>query len=199
MIIGTIRLVLQYFNRTTLEILKPKGIQAFFKNQESPRIFENHQGIQGDHSPQRIKKIDQDTVLSSPKISLLGLEYNSNFSTTPYLCQLAREANTRAAVIRRLSFGMPNYPLKPLANGLLMGKILAATPAAVPIKPYLTGILNDIDKSIRSTAKTIPRIKLTNKVKYEILLWKAGLLSLTEAVIISIATTIWKSRKDMKP
>ena len=60
--------------------------------------------------------IGQDTVLSSQTISLLGLEYDTNLSTAPYLRRLAREANTRAALIRRLSFGMPNYLLKPLTN-----------------------------------------------------------------------------------
>ena len=142
---------------------------------------------------------------SSPTISLLGLEYDSNFSTAPYLRELSREANTRAAVIRRLSFGMPNYLLKPFANGILMGKILAAAPAAIPIrmcmneKPYLAGISKDIDKSIRSTARTITRTKLTDKVKSEIVLWKAGLRSLAEAVSTSMATTVWKSIKEMNP
>jgi ribonuclease P/MRP protein subunit RPP40 len=70
--------------------------------------------------------IDHDIVKSIPTISLLGLEYDVNFSTAPFLCKLASESKTRAALIQRLSFGMPNYLLKPLANGLLMGKILAA-------------------------------------------------------------------------
>ena len=69
--------------------------------------------------------------------------------------------HTRASLIRRLSFGMPNYLLRPLANGLLMRKILAASPAAIPIcidtndKPCLAGILDEIDKAIRATARTI--------------------------------------------
>ena len=110
--------------------------------------------------------IKHEIVSSILTISLLGLEYDSNFSTAPYLRKLARDANTRAVLIRRLSFGMPNYLLKPLANGLLMGKILAAAPAAIPIridpndKPYLAGILKEIDKAIRATARTITRTKL---------------------------------------
>lgn len=39
-------------------------------------------------------KINQDIVSSAQSISLLGLEYDSNFSTAPYLKQLAREVNT---------------------------------------------------------------------------------------------------------
>ena len=147
--------------------------------------------------------INHDIVNSNPTISLLGLEYDSNFSTAPYLRKLAREANTRAALIKRLSFGMPNYLLKPLANGLLMGKILAAAPAAIPIRidtkdrPYLAGVLDDIDKAIKYSARTITRTKLTDKVRSEITLWKAGLKSLTEAVSITMATLVWKARKDM--
>ena len=105
--------------------------------------------------------INHDIVNSNPTVSLLGLEYDANFSTAPYLRKLAREANTRESLIRRLSFGMPNYLLRPLANGLLMGKILAAAPAAIPIridtkdKPYLAGILDQIDKTIRASARTI--------------------------------------------
>ena len=67
-------------------------------------------------------------------------------------------------------FKLPyNYLLKPLANGLLMGKILAAAPAAIPIridpndKPYLAGILNEIDKSDQSYCKNL--LKLTDLSK----------------------------------
>jgi hypothetical protein len=97
----------------------------------------------------------------------------------------------------------PNYLLKPLANGLLMGKILAAAPAAIPIsidpneKPYMAGILNNIDKAIRATARTITRTKLLDKVRSEVTLKRAGLKSLTEAVLVTMATLIWKGRKEM--
>ena len=73
-------------------------------------------------------------VSSSQTITLLGLGYDENFSTAPYLRRLEHEANTCAALIKRLSFGMRNCLLKPLANGLLMGKILAAALAAIPIR-----------------------------------------------------------------
>ena len=148
-------------------------------------------------------KVNQDMVSSSSSISLLGLEYDENLSTAPYLRQLAREANTRSSLLHRLSFGMPNCLLKPLANGLLNGKILAAAPAAIPIricandKPYMAGILNDIDKSIRATARTITRTNLKDKIRSEVILQKSGLRSLTEAVSVTMASLIWKARKDM--
>ena len=86
-----------------------------------------------------------------------------------------------------------------------MGKILAAAPAAIPIKlcsndkPYLSGILTEIDKSIRATARSITRIGLKDKVRTETVLWKAGLRSLTEAVSETMACSIWKARKEMNP
>ena len=89
------------------------------------------------------------------------------------------------------------------ANGLLMGKILNAAPAALPIrvlssdKPYMSGILNDIDKSIRATARTITKSRLTDMVRSEVVLSKAGLKSLTEAVSITMASIVWKARKEM--
>ena len=150
-------------------------------------------------------KIGQNMVSSSQTITLLGLEYDKNFSTAPYLRKLEHEANTRAALIKRLSFGMPNCLLKPLANGLLMGKILAAAPAAIPIrlssndKPYLSGILTEIDKSIRSTARTITHTRLKDKVRSETVLHKAVLRSLTQAVSETMAISIWKARKEMNP
>ena len=116
-------------------------------------------------------KIGGSIVTSQKSINLLGLEYDENFTTSPYLHNLEKEASTRAALIKRLSFGMPNCLLKPLANGLLIGKILCAAPAAIPIRldpnemPYLSGILTEIDKSIRSTARTITKTKLNDKIR----------------------------------
>ena len=136
---------------------------------------------------------------------MLGLEYDENFSTAPYLKKLACEANTWAALIKRLSYGMPNCVLRPLANGLLMGKILAAAPAAIPIrlsaneKPYLSGILTDIYKSICATARTITRTKLKDKTRTETVLLKAGLRSLTQAVSETIACSIWKAQNEKNP
>jgi len=94
---------------------------------------------------------------------------------------------------------------KLLANGLLMGKILAAAPAAISIrlnpndKPYVAGILDDIDKAIRATARTITCTKFTDKVRSEVVLQKTGLCSLTEAVSKTMASAVWKARKEMNP
>ena len=86
-----------------------------------------------------------------------------------------------------------------------MGKILAAAPAAIPIrlsssdKPYLTGILDDIEKSIRAAARSMTGTKLNDKIRSETVIWKAGLRSLTEAVSEAMACSIWKARHEMSP
>ena len=61
----------------------------------------------------------------------------------------------------------------------------------------MKGVLTDIDKSIKATARTITRTNLKDKVRSEVVLHRAGLKSLTEAVSVTMATTIWKARKNM--
>ena len=156
-------------------------------------------------SKQQIKvKIGQNMVSSSETICLLGLEYDENFSTAPYLRRLSREASTREALIKRLSFGMPNCLLKPFANGLLMGKILAAAPATTPVRikdedRSLIGVTEDINKSIKAVARTITKTKLSDKIHSETVLSRAGLKCLNEAVASIMAVTVWKSKQAMHP
>ena len=86
-----------------------------------------------------------------------------------------------------------------------MGKILAAASAAIPIKTsnndklFQSGILEDIDKAIKSATRTITKTKLTDKVSSDIVLWKAGLPHLNEAVSKCMASLIWKARNQVNP
>ena len=108
-----------------------------------------------------------DSIVSAdPEISLLGINYNTNFSTSPYLQNLATQAKSRAAMIYRLSFGVPQNLLRLLANGLVIGKILAAAPAAIPFKlAYDDRAANlateNINRSIKSVAQTITKTALS--------------------------------------
>ena len=68
-----------------------------------------------------------------------------------------------------------------------------------PDKPYLLGSLSDIDKAIKATARTITRTKLTDKVRSEIVLHKAGLRCLTESVSELMACEIWKAQNTLNP
>jgi hypothetical protein len=72
-------------------------------------------------------------VHDDPEICLLGIIYDTNL-TFLYLRNLATEAKSRSAVIYRLSFGVPPNLLRLLANALVIGKILAAAPFAIPFE-----------------------------------------------------------------
>ena len=86
-----------------------------------------------------------------------------------------------------------------------MGKVLAAASAAIPIKihdkdkPFQSGILEDMDKAIKSAARSITKTKLTDKLSSDIVLWKAGIPCLNKAVSNCMATLIWKARNQMSP
>ena len=63
----------------------------------------------------------------------------------------------------------------------------------------MSRILNEIDKSIKATARTITHTSLKDKIRSDIVLSRAGLQSLTEAVSETMACAIWKARKEMNP
>ena len=143
-------------------------------------------------------------VHADPEICLLGIQYDTNFSTSPYLKILATEAKSRAAMIYRLSFGVPPHLLRLLANGLVIGKILAAAPAAIPFKiAYDDRAANlateNINRSIKSVARTITKTSLSDKVSSKSVLEKAGLRPLNEMVASQSAVMVWKSKKAKDP
>ena len=94
---------------------------------------------------------------------------------------------------------MPNCLLKPLTNGLLMGKILAAALAATPIrlstndKPYLLGTLSEIEKSKQSTARTITHTRLKDEIRSETVLHKP-IQRLVFAVSHKLLVNLWQSQ-----
>ena len=66
-------------------------------------------------------------------------------------------------MIYRLSFWVPQNLLRLLANGLVIGKILAAAPAATPYKLAYDNhaanlVTENINPSIKSLARTITRL-----------------------------------------
>ena len=130
-------------------------------------------------------KVGSSLISSTTEINLLGVDFDSNFSTMPYLNKLACAAKTRAALIHRLSFVMPPHTLKTFANGLLMGKVLSACPITIPIRlnnddRMCIGVTEDINKSIKSTARSITKTKLCDKIRSEVILQKANLKCLNE-------------------
>ena len=60
-------------------------------------------------------------------------------------------------------------------------------------------VTEDVNKAIKSTARTITNTKLSDKVPSENVLRKANLKCLNEAVASITAVTIWKSKHSMNP
>ena len=77
-------------------------------------------------------RVGNNSIYPFKELNLLGITYDTNFTTGPYLKKLAVEAKTRAAIIKRLSYSVPPHLLRMFTNGLLVGKIMAAAPAAIP-------------------------------------------------------------------
>ena len=103
-------------------------------------------------------------------------------------------------MIYRLSFGIPNYLLKILTNGLLIGKIAAAAQAAIPFKIAVddraANLATDkINRAIKSAARTITKTSLKDMVSSEQVLQKAGLRNLNEIVASTSVVMVWKSKK----
>ena len=149
-------------------------------------------------------RVGRNIVYPSKELNLLGVTYDTNFTTAPYLRKLASEAKKRAAVIVRLSYCVPPHLLRTFTNGLLVGKIMAAAPAAIPFRISHEDrganiITEKINCALKSAARTITRIRLTDKVRSEIILEKAGLRELNEMVASSSAIMLWKSKMRMDP
>ena len=109
-------------------------------------------------------------------------------------------------MIYRLGFSMPPHLLTTFANGLLMGKIMAFAPVHIPTRLNIDdhyhnyiGVTEDINKAIKATARTITKSRLSDKIRSEVLLQKAGLKCLNEAVASITAVTVWKSKTFMDP
>ena len=109
-------------------------------------------------------------------------------------------------MIYRLGFSMPPHLLSTLANGLLMGKIMAFSPVNIPTRLNVDnhyqgyiGVTKDINKGIKATARNITKSRLSDKIRSEVLLQKAGLKCLNEAVASMTAVSVWKSKTVMDP
>ena len=147
-------------------------------------------------------KMGTSLITASSEINLLGMDFDSNFSTKPYLKKLACAAQTRAKLISRLSFSMPPYVLSTLTHGLLMGKVMSACSVTIPVRlnnddHTFISITEDINKAIKSAARTITRTKLSDRINSEKVLHKAKLKCLNEAVASVTSVSVWKSKQCM--
>ena len=158
-------------------------------------------------------QVGKSTIYPSKELNLLGVAYDSNFTTSPYLKKLAIEAKTRATIIKRLSYNVPPHLLRTFTNGLLVGKIMAAAPATVPyriihecIPDYSENqnkgtvtLTEQINLAVKSAARTITRTRLIDKIPSKSVLHKAGLKSVNEMAASASAIMVWKSRMSRNP
>ena len=61
------------------------------------------------------------------------------------------------------------------------------------------GVTDEINKAIKATARTITKSSLSDKICLEVLLQKAGLKCLDEAVASITAVTVWKTKTFIDP
>ena len=113
-------------------------------------------------------KIGSSLISASTEINLLGVDFDTNLTTLPFLHNLARAAKTRASLIGRLSFSMPPNVLSTFANGLLMGKILASCPVTIPFRlnnddKSNIGITEEINKAIKLQLEPSQRLSSQTK------------------------------------
>ena len=81
-------------------------------------------------------RVGNSVIQPSKELNLLGITYDSNLTTAPYLNQLATDAKTRATIIKQLSYSVPPHLLRTFTNGLLIGKIMASAPdTSIGINP----------------------------------------------------------------
>ena len=91
---------------------------------------------------------------------------------------------------------MPPHVLTIFANGLLMGKVLSACPVTIPLRlncddRSCISATEEINKAIKASARTITKTKISDKIRSELVLQKAKLKCLNEAVASITAITVW--------
>ena len=94
--------------------------------------------------------------------------------------------------------------MKIFTNVLLVGKIMASAPAAIPFRICVSDrgantITEKIDCALKSAARVIARTRLKDKVPSDLVLQRAGLRGLNEMVASTSAMLVWKSKKCMNP
>ncbi len=136
-------------------------------------------------------------VKSSPLIELLGVKFDSNLNSTPFLAMQHRAAAPILATIRRLARYLPPAHLAKVASALLVGKVSHA--AAVTITPRLSQSepilphVNKLQVSINDAARIILGSSRKDKIMIGDLLVKTGLPSLNQLVVKDIAIECWRA------
>ncbi len=139
----------------------------------------------------------------SQNIELLGVTFDKNLTSAPFLAAQHRAAAPILATLRRLTKYLPPNYLTKVASALLVGKLAYAAP--VTLTPRLaqnepTSVsAQKLQICINEAARIILRSRRTDKLRTERLLAKSGLPSLNHLVIKGIAVECWKAINKCTP
>eukprot|EP00095_Tigriopus_kingsejongensis_P004280 maker-scaffold555_size137745-snap-gene-0.25 protein:Tk04280 transcript:maker-scaffold555_size137745-snap-gene-0.25-mRNA-1 annotation:"e3 ubiquitin-protein ligase mdm2 isoform x1" len=138
-------------------------------------------------------------VEPTSEMELLGVRFDAKFSTAPHDINVALAARRRAGLVARLSHHIPRGEyLSQLARGLVVGKLGYAIAAVVP--PRLTEeegnpskAYQSVQVAINDVARTITGKTRKDHIRTQDLLRQAGLPSINELAVRSIALEAWKA------
>ena len=122
-------------------------------------------------------------VLPSSELELLGVKFDSKFSTSPHDAALAKSAHERASLIAKIAHYIPRGAyLSQLAKGLLVGKVnyalaAVASPRLDPGATELPAACKPVQVALNDAARTILGKRRDDRIKVPVLLHRAGLPS----------------------
>ena len=138
-------------------------------------------------------------VCPSAELELLGVKFDSKFSTSPHDAALAKSAHERAFLIAKIAHYIPRGTyLSQLAKGLLVGKVsyalaAVASPRLDPRATELPAACKPVQVAINDVARTILGKKREDHIKLPLLLHRAGLPSYNNMIIRAMAMEAWKA------
>jgi hypothetical protein len=148
--------------------------------------------------------VDGKLVKAQDTIKLLGVCFDGKLSTTPHARDMLVAVKQRAAVISRLENPLPRWKyLRQLAVGDVNGKLGHTLAAFVsPRLPVATGgevanatnIYHQIQVAYNRVARSITGYRLRDRVTVLELLEKAGVPSVNEMIVSSVAMKTWSAK-----
>ena len=138
-------------------------------------------------------------ITPTATLNLLGLKYDCNLTTAPYLHDLEIAAKARSGLISRLSHQLPPYLLRGVAQGLVYGKVTYATAAAIIARTQeddhvpngLTEIIRNIQVTLNDVTCTVAGVKRTDRKTLTDLRAATGFPSLNSAAVRAAAMQAW--------
>jgi hypothetical protein len=150
--------------------------------------------------------VDGKEVKAKENIELFGVRFDRKLSTTPHARSMLTAVRQRAAVIARLANHLPRPKyLRQLATGLVNGKLGNALAAYVtPRLPAATAtgevaspstLYHQIQVAYNRVARSITGCRLWDRISTKDLLERAGIPSLNEMIVSSVAMETWNARR----